>query len=328
MGKLTKISICNEKIYFKHQFIVVNDLNTDIILGIPFLTQIYPFWIDSNGLGTKIMGQSILFNFIIPVRCKEVKTLQTNSIYHNINLIQRKDSFITQPMHSSSSCIHASDIGYKILSDIEYLKGSSNSLPDFLNLDNRFKMNADKGKSPIQKTVNSKDYEIQVSSLSSSPIQNSNRFQVLGNFPPLPYAMTSPTPSSKIQSTSRPQSTSDSSPYFTKKYQEHLLLTTFNEVPDYKTLTSFVNKILPLGCQWIPDDPLKNQRYYELVLVDSGSIELYHTMDKNNPDKISYSKCIIKRIIKPTEWASLATMKDFTVNFIPKGYSYHDYRMS
>jgi len=66
-------------------------------------------------------------------------------------------------------------------------------------------MSDDKGKSPIQKTVNSKDYEIKVSSLSSSPIQNSNRFQVLGNFPPLPYAMTSQTPSSKIQSTSRPQ---------------------------------------------------------------------------------------------------------------------------
>ena len=68
--------------------------------------------------------------------------------------------------------------------------------------------------------------------------------------------------------------------------------------------------------------------YYELVLVDSGSIELYHTMDKNNPDKISYSKCIIKRVIKLTEWTSYATIKDFTVNYIPKGYSYHDYRMA
>jgi len=189
-------------------------------------------------------------------------------------------------------------------------------------------MSTDKGKSLIQKTVNSKDYEIKISSLSSSPIQSPNKFQVLGNFPPLPYAMTLQTPSAKIQNTSRPQSTSDSSPYFTKRNPEHLLLTTFTEIPDYKTLSSFVNKILPSGCQWIPDDPLKTQRYYELVLVDSGSIELYHSMDKNNPDRISYSKCIIKRVIKPTEWASYATMKDFIVNYIPKGYSYHDYRMA
>ena len=50
MGKLTRITICNEKIYFKHQFIIVDNLNTDVILGIPFLTQIYPFWTDPNGL--------------------------------------------------------------------------------------------------------------------------------------------------------------------------------------------------------------------------------------------------------------------------------------
>ena len=94
MGKLTKILICNEKICFKHQFIVIDDLNTDVILGIPFLTQIYPFWVDSNGLSTKIMGQRILFNFITPIRYKELNTLQTNSIYQSINLIQRKQNKI------------------------------------------------------------------------------------------------------------------------------------------------------------------------------------------------------------------------------------------
>ena len=141
-------------------------------------------------------------------------------------------------------------------------------------------MSTDREKSPIQKTVNSKDYEIKVS---SSPIQSPNRFQILGNFPPLPYAVTSQSPSSKFQSTSKPQSTSDSSLYFTKKHPDHLLLTNFIDVPDYKTLTSFINKLFPLGCQWIPDEPLKNQRYYELVLVDFGSIELYHTMDKKIP---------------------------------------------
>jgi len=46
-------------------------------------------------------------------------------------------------------------------------------------------MNDDKGKSPIQKTVNSKDYELKVSSLSSSPIPSPNEFQVLRKFSPL-----------------------------------------------------------------------------------------------------------------------------------------------
>ena len=51
-------------------------------------------------------------------------------------------------------------------------------------------------------------------------------------------------------------------------------------------------------------------------------------MDKSNPDRISYSKCVIKKVIRPIEWASLATTKEFTVNYIPKGYTYHDYRMA
>ena len=90
-GKLTKTSICNDKICFKHQFIIVDDLNSDVILGISFLTQIYPFWVDSKGLGTKIMGQKILFKFITPIQYKELNTLQTNSIYHSVNLIQTKN---------------------------------------------------------------------------------------------------------------------------------------------------------------------------------------------------------------------------------------------
>jgi len=73
-------------------------------------------------------------------------------------------------------------------------------------------MNEDKGKSSIQKTANSKDYEIKTSFLLTSPIQSPNRFQVLGNFPPLPFAVQTPI---KSANTSKPQS--DSSPYFTKK---------------------------------------------------------------------------------------------------------------
>jgi len=90
MGKLTKTSICNGKICFKHQFIVVDNLNTNVILGIPFLTQIYPFWVNSDGINTKIMGQRILFKFTTPVRYRELNNLQTNSIYQKIDLIQKK----------------------------------------------------------------------------------------------------------------------------------------------------------------------------------------------------------------------------------------------
>ena len=93
-GKLTKTEICNNNYCFKHQFIVVENLNTDIILGTPFLTQIYPFWVDSQGIGTRIMKQKIRFQFLSPVKQKELNNLQSNSIYQQLNLIQRKQNKI------------------------------------------------------------------------------------------------------------------------------------------------------------------------------------------------------------------------------------------
>ena len=45
-------------------------------------------------------------------------------------------------------------------------------------------------------------------------------------------------------------------------------------------------------------------------------------------EKVSYSKCVIKRIIRPTEWASYSSAKNFSVSYIPQGYNYHDYRMA
>lgn len=69
-GKLNNASICNGSFCFKHQFIIVEDLNIDVILGTPFLTQIYPFWVNESGVGTKIMGTSVIFKFLSPVRHK------------------------------------------------------------------------------------------------------------------------------------------------------------------------------------------------------------------------------------------------------------------
>ncbi|KAI5671866.1 hypothetical protein M9H77_12230 [Catharanthus roseus] len=105
-------------------------------------------------------------------------------------------------------------------------------------------------------------------------------------------------------------------------------MTSFLEIPEFKTLQTLLQRILPQGCQWLPDDPLKTQTFYELILVDSNSVEISHTPDRNNPQKIAYSKCIIKNVIKSTEWASIWSTKQFSVTFIPQGYTYHDYRMA
>ena len=58
-----------------------------MILGIPFFTQIYPFNVSSTGLSINIMGKEIVFPFISPIKQKEIRILQTSSIYQTINAI-------------------------------------------------------------------------------------------------------------------------------------------------------------------------------------------------------------------------------------------------
>ena len=51
--------ICNQGYCFKNTFILVKDTNNEIILGTPFITQVYPFSIDCIGIHTNIMGNKM-----------------------------------------------------------------------------------------------------------------------------------------------------------------------------------------------------------------------------------------------------------------------------
>ncbi|KAI5657202.1 hypothetical protein M9H77_25995 [Catharanthus roseus] len=144
--------------------------------------------------------------------------------------------------------------------------------------------------------------------------------------------MAAETPSFKLQHSppisSTQHTSSTSTQYFTKPITTSITLTSFTEVPEFKVLQNFLQRLFPQECQWLHDDPTKTQTYYELILVDSNSVEISHTPDKNNPQKIAYSKCTIKKVIKSTEWASIWSTKCFSVPFKPPGYTYQDYHMA
>jgi len=137
---------------------------------------------------------------------------------------------------------------------------------------NSSKNKKDKGKA-IQKA---EDYQLQV------PVQN--QFTPLA-FPPLPYkqAVTNPTSSSATNE-------------YTIRFTEHLLLTSYKPPPPTNIIFSIVQKSFGRH-HFAMDDLSKSQKFYELILVDSGSISLTHTMDKFNPQQILYSKCIIRDVI-------------------------------
>jgi len=86
--KIKRGYIRNQNYYFKNIFTVVKNITNDIILGILFLTQICLFYIDKNGVHTKVLDQVITFAFISSTKQQELSRLQKSSIFTQINAIQ------------------------------------------------------------------------------------------------------------------------------------------------------------------------------------------------------------------------------------------------
>ena len=70
--KIPQGHICKKGICIKTSFLLVKNISHQIVLGTPFLTQLYPFSIDSQGLKTKYNNQEILFEFIKGIEVKEI----------------------------------------------------------------------------------------------------------------------------------------------------------------------------------------------------------------------------------------------------------------
>ena len=83
--KIPQSHICKDGIYIKTSFLLVKNINHQIVLETHFLTQLYPFHIDSQGLQTTYKNQQILFEFIKGIEFKEINQLQDN-----INILQQK----------------------------------------------------------------------------------------------------------------------------------------------------------------------------------------------------------------------------------------------
>ena len=51
-SKLDKGYIRNNNYCFKNVFLIISNITNDLILGTPFLTQIYPFIVSEQGIQT------------------------------------------------------------------------------------------------------------------------------------------------------------------------------------------------------------------------------------------------------------------------------------
>jgi len=205
--------------------------------------------------------------------------------------------------------------------EIEFVQGIHNVLPNFLKRKfwreksdtNTFvqgqKMSSSKNKKDKGKAIQkAENYQLQI------PVQNQFTPLTQTQFPPLPYKTVITNPNS-----------SSSTNEYTIRFTEHLLLTSCKPPPPNNIISSIVQKSFGPH-QFMAEDLRKSQKFYELILVDSNSVSLTHTMDKYNPQQILYSKCIIRNVITAQEWKNPFEERKFSISYTPQTYNYNDYK--
>ena len=78
--KLSNAHVCNQGICIKQTFILVKDLKEKALLGVLFLSSIYPMWVDDQRIGTKLLDKEILFEFSNPFHERNINTLRDQVI--------------------------------------------------------------------------------------------------------------------------------------------------------------------------------------------------------------------------------------------------------
>ncbi|XP_043812190.1 uncharacterized protein LOC110608268 isoform X1 [Manihot esculenta] len=97
--KIPSAHICNNGICFKTSFMLIKNLNTQIILGNPFLQMLYPFKVTQLGLETNVLGQDIIFQFITPINYHDINIFQQTNI-SKINNLKNQIKFLKSDLHS------------------------------------------------------------------------------------------------------------------------------------------------------------------------------------------------------------------------------------
>jgi hypothetical protein len=69
---------------------LVKNMTDKVILGLPFITLLYPFTTDQDGLITYPMDQKVKFEFLAKPELSKLNAFKSNSISKSVNLIKSK----------------------------------------------------------------------------------------------------------------------------------------------------------------------------------------------------------------------------------------------
>ena len=165
------------------------------------------------------------------------------------------------------------------------------------------------------------DYELVPASSSMIPVHN--QFQSLSQYPPLSYQEALSVPRTPVKH--NPKKETPYYKYVTKPSPiQHVYLTPGHEVLTQTQIEPFITKLFPKDFQWFPDNIKKTRKFYELILIDSGSAEITHRMCDTDPTKINFSKIKILQVLSVSNWDDPWGLKPFSVPQALPGYSYLD----
>lgn len=91
--KRHKEHICNDEIYLINDFVITKDINEEIILGLPFISQIKPYTSELDDIHTTIFRKKIIFPYLNSLS-KEESNLIKNKIFFKINLISQQINYL------------------------------------------------------------------------------------------------------------------------------------------------------------------------------------------------------------------------------------------
>ncbi|PHT25467.1 hypothetical protein T459_35747 [Capsicum annuum] len=96
--KLPKAHVCNNGICLVNDFVITDDITEDIILGIPFVNQIRPYWSDYDGIRTTLLNQTLFFPLLRPLSQEEGHLIKERTVL-KINRLLSHINFLKQDIH-------------------------------------------------------------------------------------------------------------------------------------------------------------------------------------------------------------------------------------
>ncbi|CAL9028495.1 unnamed protein product, partial [Prunus brigantina] len=123
-GKLLKLNfeipkahVCQNRVCFKTSFVLIKNITDRVILGLPFISLLYPLQVEFDGVASSYLGEKVKFEFL------------TKSELHDLKFLHR--NVTTTLIHDKTNQIHKFPDQITDKNQLQRFLGSLNYVSDF-----------------------------------------------------------------------------------------------------------------------------------------------------------------------------------------------------